>query len=341
MYAVRKYVEVTGDKNFLYDEGAEMLVETARLWVDLGFYSKLKGNKFCINGVTGPDEYNTVVNNNLYTNVMARENLWFAAATVRKMRDDDPESHMALEHKTGLQPEEVDDWQRAADNMFLPMDEKTGIHLQDEEFLEKKPWDFKNIPPEKYPLLLNYHPLVIYRHQVIKQADVVLAMFLLGNEFTLKEKKRNFDYYDELTTGDSSLSVSIQSIMAFELGYMKKAQEYAQYSVLMDLADISGNVKDGLHMASMGGTWMVMVYGYAGMRDYFGQIHFRPRIPKRFSGGRFCLTICGKLLEVDINSEKVRYTLKEGEDLTIYHENKEIRLTRERPESIIKLLPHK
>jgi alpha,alpha-trehalose phosphorylase len=337
MYAIRKYVEVTGDKNFLYDEGAEMLVETARLWLDLGFYSKLKGNKFCINGVTGPDEYNTVVNNNLFTNIMARENLWFAAATVRKMREEDPESHMALEHKTGLQPEEVDAWQRAADNMFLPVDKKTGIHLQDDGFLEKKPWDFKNIPSEKYPLLLNYHPLVIYRHQVIKQADVVLAMFLLGNEFTLGQKRRNFDYYDELTTGDSSLSVSIQSIVAFELGYMKKAQEYAQYSVLMDLADISGNVKDGLHMASMGGTWMVMVYGYAGMRDYLGRINFRPRIPKRFLGGRFCLTIRGQLLEVDIDSKEVRYTLKEGEDLTFYHEDEEVRLTKEKPALIMRM----
>jgi alpha,alpha-trehalose phosphorylase len=340
MYAVRKYVEVTGDKSFLYDEGAEMLVETARLWVDLGFYSKRKGDEFCINGVTGPDEYNTVVNNNVFTNLMARENLWYAAATVRKMREEDPESYTALEYKTNLRLEEVDAWQKAADNMFLPIDEKLGIHLQDDGFLEKKPWDFEHTPQEKYPLLLNYHPLVIYRHQVIKQADVVLAMFLLGNEFSLEEKKRNFDYYDELTTGDSSLSVSIQSIAAFELGYMNKAQEYAQYSVLMDLADIGGNAKDGLHMASMGGTWMVMVYGYAGMRDHLGRISFRPRIPKRFKGGRFSLTIRGRLLEADIDPGSVRYTMKEGEDLTIYHENEEIRLTREEPCAIKKLMSY-
>jgi alpha,alpha-trehalose phosphorylase len=197
---------------------------------------------------------------------------------------------------------------------------------------------FENTPPEKYPLLLNYHPLVIYRHQVIKQADVVLAMFLLGNEFSLEQKRRDFDYYDELTTGDSSLSVSIQSIAAFELGYMKKAQEYAQYSVLMDLADIGGNVKDGLHMASMGGTWMVMVYGFAGMRDYGGRISFRPKVPKRFLGGRFCLTIKGRLLEVDVDPETVRYTMKEGDDLTIYHEEEEIQLTKEVPTAAIKLM---
>jgi len=340
MYAVRKYVEVTGDKNFLYDEGAEMLVETARLWVDLGFYSQLKGNKFCINGVTGPDEYNTVVNNNLYTNLMARENLWFAAATVREMHKEDLESYTALAYKTDLKLEETDAWQRAADNMFLPVDEKKGIHLQDDAFLEKKPWDFKHIPPEKYPLFLNYHPLVIYRHQVIKQADVVLAMFLLGNEFSLEEKLRNFDYYDELTTGDSSLSVSIQSIIALELGYMNKAQEYARYSVLMDLADISGNAREGLHMASMGGTWMVMVYGYAGMRDYGGRISFRPRIPKHFTGGGFCLTIRGQLLEVDVDTESARYTLKEGDEFTFYHEDEKIRLTRQASTVTRKLVPH-
>jgi alpha,alpha-trehalose phosphorylase len=320
MYAVRKYVEVTADKEFLNDQGAEMLVETARLWLDLGFYSKLKGGKFCINGVTGPDEYNTVVNNNLYTNLMARENLWFAAATIRKMRVEDPESFAALRHKTDLHAAEVNAWQHAADHMFLPVDEKTGIHLQDDGFWGKKPWDFENTPSEKYPLLLNYHPLVIYRHQVIKQADVVLAMFLLGNEFSIEEKKRNFDFYDKLTTGDSSLSVSIQSIIAFELGQLEKASEYALYSVLMDLADIAGNVKDGLHMASMGGTWMTMVYGFAGMRDYEGRISFRPRLPKRFIGGSFCLTIRGCLLEVEIDLEIARYTLKQGNALTIHHE---------------------
>jgi len=336
MYALRKYVDVTGDREFLYDEGAEMLVETARLWADLGFYSQMKGGKFCINGVTGPDEYNTVVNNNLYTNLMARENLWFAAKTVRQMQQEDPESFTALKHRTGLELREVEEWQKAADSMFLPVDAKTGIHLQDDGFLEKERWDFENTPPEKYPLLLNYHPLVVYRHQVIKQADVVLAMFLLGNEFSLEEKQRNFDYYDELTTGDSSLSVSIQSIIAFELGYMDKAQEYAEYSVLMDLADIGGNVQDGLHMASMGGTWMVMVYGCAGMRDYGGRISFSPRIPKRFGGCRFSLTIRGQLLEVDIDSSSARYTLKEGDALTIYHEGEQIELTRERPEALRK-----
>ena len=331
MYAMRKYIDATGDEDFLRDFGAEMLVETARLWMDLGFFSKRKDDKFCINGVTGPDEYNTVVNNNTYTNLMARENLWYAAATVQRLMEEHPSDFAVLQDRTGLDPDEVKHWQRAADRMYLPVDEETGIHLQDDGFLEKEIWDFENTPKEKYPLLLHFHPLVIYRHRVIKQADVVLAMLLFGNEFTYEEKKRNFDYYDTLTTGDSSLSVSIQSIIANELGYMDKAREYSRHSLLMDLADIGGNARDGLHMASMGGTWMAIVYGFAGMRDHDGKISFRPQIPENVDGARISLTIRGQRLDVEFDREAVRYILRDGEALTIYHEEEEVCLTKEAP----------
>ena len=264
-YAIKKYFEITGDKDFLYNEGAEILVETARLWLDLGFF---QDGKFHIHGVTGPDEYTTVVNNNAYTNLMARENLRYAVQTVRILQNENLESFAALLDRTNLALGEIEDWDKAASQMYIPYDEVKGIHPQDDSFLSKKVWDFENVPRSKYPLLLNFHPLVIYRHQVIKQADVVLAMHLLGQEFSEEQKRRNFDYYDPLTTGDSSLSVCIQSILAFQLGYSQKALEYAYFAVLMDLADIAGNSKDGCHIASMGGSWMVMVYGFAGMKDY-------------------------------------------------------------------------
>jgi alpha,alpha-trehalose phosphorylase len=331
MYALKKYVEVTGDEGFLLDCGAEMLVETARMWRDLGFYSKDKGNKFCIDGVTGPDEYNTVVDNNTFTNLMARENLWYAAKVVRMIRKKHHDSFLTLKHRTNLQPGEVTAWQKAADAMYLPYDEKMKILPQDDGFLEKKKWDLNKIPPEKFPLLLHFHPLVIYRHQVIKQADVVLALFLLGNEFSLQAKRRNFDYYDKLTTGDSSLSVSIQSIIAFELGKMKKAEEYARYALMMDLGDIGGNVKSGLHMASMGGTWMAIVNGIAGMRDYDGQISFRPRLPGKIRLLRFRLTIRGQTIEVKMETRQVIYRLVEGEKITLHHGGHKFTLTRERP----------
>jgi alpha,alpha-trehalose phosphorylase len=332
-YALMQYAEVTGDTDFLYQEGAEMLIETARMWVSLGFYSGRANGQFCINGVTGPDEYNTVVNNNAYTNLMARENLWTAAKTLERIRASNPDRFAALAHETGLSESEIAEWQTAADRMFVPYDETAGIHLQDDEFLSKRPWDFAHTPPDKYPLLLHFHPLVIYRHNVVKQADVVLAMFMLGDEFSLEQKRRNFDYYDPLTSGDSSLSVSIQSILAMELGYRDKAIEYLRYAVWMDLADVYANVEQGCHIASMGGTWMAFVYGIAGMRHRDGRITFHPRLGQRIEGVRLHLTIQGQLLTVNIEGRKsqVTYLLREGSGLNLRHLEEELKLEPNKP----------
>jgi alpha,alpha-trehalose phosphorylase len=335
MYALRKYVQATGDEEFLRDCGAEMLVETARLWLDLGFYSKTKGGKFCINAVTGPDEYNTVVNNNAFTNLMARENLRYAAQTIENLRETDPQAFRVLTHNTALEPSEAQAWLRAADNMYVPYDEKLKIVPQDDSFLDREPWDFRNTPRERYPLLLFYHPLNIYRKQVIKQADVVLAMFLLGDAFSAEVKKRNFDFYDPLTTGDSSLSSCVEAIIAAQVGDMEKAIRYGMAALLMDLADVGGNVRDGCHIASMGGTWMMFVYGFGGMRDNDGKLSFWPRrAPQDNAILRFPLTYRGQRLEVEIGMEKVEYRLTEGECLVIRHETEEVHLTREQPVAV-------
>ncbi|MBD2098587.1 glycoside hydrolase family 65 protein [Trichocoleus sp. FACHB-591] len=326
IYALKKYVDVTGDEELLLNEGAEMSVETARMWYSLGFFSKRVAGQFCIHGVTGPDEYNAVVNNNTYTNLMARENLWYAASTVEMLRDRHPDWFIALVDKTKLELSEVKNWRKAADNMYLPFDERLKIHIQHDTFLDEKVWDFENTPPDKYPLLLHFHPLVIYRHQVIKQADIVLAMFLLGDKFSPEQKRHNFDYYDPLTTGDSSLSVSIQSIVSAEIGYLEQATEYAKYAVLMDLGDVAGNVKDGCHIAAMGGTWMVAVYGFAGMRDYNGHLSFHPKLPELVKRLRFPLTIQGQRLEVDIQETTATYLLQRGTQLAISHQGKDIQL---------------
>jgi alpha,alpha-trehalose phosphorylase len=323
-HAIMKYVDITGDKDFLYEYGAEILVETARLWYDLGFFSERKDGCFCINRVTGPDEYTTVVNNNTYTNLMARENLRSAADAVEQLRDGNVDLYRALVLRTGLEPGEAADWRRAADRMYIPFDARLVIHPQDDEFLDLKRWDFTNTPPDKYPLLLYFHPLVIYRHQVIKQADVVLAMFLLGHEFSPEQKKRNFDYYDQVTTGDSSLSACIQSIVAFEIGYDEVALRYLINALLMDLADVGGNVKDGCHIASMGGTWMGAVYGLAGLRDYGGRLSFHPNKQVRDLG--FHLTVRGQLLAVEIKTDGVTYNLEQGDGLTVYHRDERLNL---------------
>jgi alpha,alpha-trehalose phosphorylase len=331
-YAVRKYVNATGDERFMWACGAEMLVETARFWLSLGFFSDTKDGKFCINSVTGPDEYNTVVNNNAYTNLMARENLRYAAATVEHLRNNAPEAHKALLLKTGLDPLEPEEWLRAAENMYIPYDKKLGIVPQDDSFLDRERWDFANTPPENYPLLLFYHPLNIYRKQVIKQADVVLAMFLLGDLFSPEAKRRNFEFYDPLTTGDSSLSSCIEAIIATQIGDTEKAIQYGIAALLMDLADVGGNVRDGCHVASMGGTWMMLVYGLGGLRDDDGTLSFWPkRAPEDNATLRFPLTYREQMLEVEIGPGRVQYALREGQAVTIRHQTEQIELTAEQP----------
>jgi alpha,alpha-trehalose phosphorylase len=331
MYALRKYVQATGDELFLQDYGAEMLVETARLWVDLGFYSDAKGGKFCINGVTGPDEYNAVVNNNAYTNLMARENLGYAAQVIESLRTTEPDAYDALVQKTALEASEVKEWIRAAEMYAVRRD--AGHHPQDGHFLDETlglPEHTGDLSPTAF-----YHPLNIYRKQVIKQADVVLAMFLLGDGFPMETKKRNFDFYDPLTTGDSSLSSCVEAIIAAQIGDMDKAFRYGMAALLMDLADVGGNVKDGCHIASMGGTWMMLTYGFGGMRDNDGTLSFWPhRAPEENAELRFPLTYRGQLLEIEIGLDKVEYALREGERLVIRHETEEILLTRESPRAV-------
>ncbi len=326
MYALKKYVEVTGDRDFLWDYGAEMLVETARMWEDLGGYPRGPDGDFHIQGVTGPDEYTALVNDNAYTNLMARHNLRFAIETVETLQRNDKERFATLARRTGLKSSEIHGWKVAAERMYIPYDAERRIHPQDENFLEKEIWDLPNTPVELFPLLLHYHPLVLYRYQVIKQADVVLAMFLLGDEFSVEQKRRNFEYYDPLTTGDSSLSASIQSIVAAEIGDLEKAYQYAFEATVMDLADVGGNVKDGAHIASMGGTWMALVYGFAGMRDYGGTISFRPKnIPPLKKLG-FSLQVRGQVLQVLIDDDVVTYTIEQGDGMTIEHCGEEIAL---------------
>jgi alpha,alpha-trehalose phosphorylase len=325
-YALKKYVDVTDDVSLLYDGGAEIMVETARLWADMGCYSDELDGAFVINGVTGPDEYTAIVNNNRYTNMMARENLRAAGWAVSFVRTVQPETFTRLVDDTGLDLSELEAWQHAAEKMYLPVDPRTGIHPQDDTFLAKAVWPFEETKPEQHPLMLHFHPLVLYRHQVIKQADVVMAMFLLSGDFSLEEKRRNFDYYDPLTTRDSSLSSCIQSIVAMEIGYEEKALDYFLDAAMMDLADVGGNVMDGVHVASCGGVWMALVYGFGGLREDGVRTSLRPRLPPGWTRLRFPIAVHGKRLEVDIGTESVTYTLQEGSTLRIRHDGEDLSL---------------
>jgi alpha,alpha-trehalose phosphorylase len=314
-YAVRRYAQVAGDEEFLLEVGAEILVHTARLWEDLGFYDQR--GRFHIHGVTGPDEYTAVVNDNAYTNLMARMNLSFAAWYVRELQDERPAEYRALTSETDLQESEVEAWVRAADAMHVPFDRRRGIHPQDANFLEREVWDLDGTPPERFPLLLHYHPLVIYRFQVIKQADIVLAMFLLGNEFSLERKRANFDYYDALTTGDSSLSACVQTVIAAEIGDEQRALEYFRYALLIDLADAAGNVSDGVHIAAAAGSWMAIVNGFGGVRDYDGRLSLDPHLPRTWRSLEFSLHFRDRQLRIRLTHDEERYTLEEGHPLDV------------------------
>jgi alpha,alpha-trehalose phosphorylase len=339
-YAVRQFVRVTGDQEFLAREGVEILVETARFWADLGFFSVRRDGQFCIQGVTGPDEYSAVVDNNAYTNLMARENLTAAAEGLQLLEDSDPDAYARLVARLKIEPQEPSEWCRAADNMFIPYDERAGVLLQDEHFLNRKPWDFEHTPLDHYPLLLHYHPLNIYRHQVIKQTDVVLATFLAGDRFSDEEKRRVFEYYDPLTTADSSLSSCVQSVMASEVGDAQVAYEYFLLSAAVDLANLAGNVGDGIHVASCGGVWMALVNGFAGMRDLDGDdLRFCPRLPADWDFLRFRLLVRSTRIEVEMTRESTTYRLLDGESIGLITDSQHITVGPDEPVTVPAVTP--
>jgi alpha,alpha-trehalose phosphorylase len=314
-YAVRRYLNISDDGKFLVEVGAALLVETARMWADLGFHAD--DGRFHLHSVTGPDEYTAVVNDNTYTNLMARLNLNYAATSMQALEAREPAAYAALVAELDLDPAEREAWYRAAAAMYVPFDGRRGMHPQDANFLEREVWDLDATPAERFPLLLHYHPLVIYRHQVIKQADVVLAMFLLGNEFSDEQKRANFAYYDALTTGDSSLSACIQSIMAAEIGNEAAALEYFRFALLMDLADASGNSSDGVHIASAAGVWQALTFGFGGVREYDGRLSISPHLPKRWTELSFSLRFRGRLLRIQLTHDEDTYMIEDGEPLEL------------------------
>jgi beta-phosphoglucomutase len=326
-FALAKYVAATGDRTLLLESGAELIFETARFWFDLGRFVAEQDGAFCIDEVTGPDEYTALVNNNLYTNLMAQWNLEYACSLARDLAETAPDDYRRIASAISLVDAEIDDWTNAAARMRLPYHRGLGIHAQDDVFLTRAVWDFAGTPPENYPLLLHYHPLNVYRFQVLKQPDVVLAQVLLPERFTMADKRRNFDYYDPLTTGDSSLAPCIQSVAAAELGYPERAYSYFERTARMDLDDVGDNTMAGVHTAAMAGTWMSLIYGFGGMADRRPELCFDPRLPERLTGMRFRLRFHGRLLEVGLTRDHATYLLLEGDPLSITHRGRTIALT--------------
>lgn len=318
-YAIHKYLEATEDTDFLVEIGAEMLFETARCWAHRGVFLESRGGAYCINEVCGPDEYKPGVNNNCYTNYMAQFNLRLALQARERLMGDYPEDYIRLVSKLKIDETEFALWQKCADRMYLPFDADLGIHPQDDSFVDKDPIDIDSIPQDEIPLVANWHPLVIWRHQVIKQADVILLLFLLGDQFTLAEKKADFDYYEPKTTHDSSLSPAIYSIIASEVGYPEFAYNYFLQTVRLDLDDYNRNAWQGLHTACMAGSWMGVVNGFAGMRTFGGSLSFKPFVPEKWKSYRFKVKFRGSQLQVEVSPEYTTYSLLQGGSFSFYH----------------------
>jgi alpha,alpha-trehalose phosphorylase len=321
--AVGRYVAVSQDQSFERETGLELLVETARLWRSLGHFDT--SGRFRIDGVTGPDEYSAVADNNIYTNLMAQRNLRLAADAVARHADRAAE--------LGVDPDEAADWRDAAQAVLIPFDERLGVHSQAEGFTEHQRWDFERTAPEQYPLMLHFPYLDLYRKQVVKQADLVLAMHLRGDAFSTEAKARNFAYYEPLTVRDSSLSACTQAVIAAEVGHTELAYDYFAEAALTDLDNLERNTRDGLHIASLAGAWIVAVAGFGGMRDHDGALSFTPRLPERLTRLAFGMTFRERRLRVELAHGEARYSLLDGAPLQVTHHGETITVDSERPVS--------
>jgi alpha,alpha-trehalose phosphorylase len=325
-FAIKLYIEASGDQAFLSEGGAEMLIETARIWLQLGHFNARRGGAFCIDAVTGPDEYTALIDNNYYTNRMAQEHLRYAVAVTRELAAKSPKYFDTLAQRLDLSGNEIADWSRAADAMYLPYDERLRIVAQDDTFLDKATWDFAGTPAEKYPLLMHHHPLTLYRHQVCKQADAVLALVLAGDNVDRAAKRRSFDYYEPITVHDSTLSASTFAILAAEVGYAEKAQRYLFETLRVDLDDLHANTGHGAHMAAMAGSWLALAWGFGGLRVSGGRIEFDPMLPPKWRGYRFGIVWSGRRFTVAVDAKAAHYTLLDGMPLEIAHAGRPLTL---------------
>jgi alpha,alpha-trehalose phosphorylase len=329
--AVIRYFEATRDSVFMEEVGGDLLVQTARLWCSLGHYDDGRG--FRIDGVTGPDEYSAVADNNLFTNLMAARNLRAAAVTCQR--------YPAVVEALGVSDEEIRGWLDAADAMVIPYDEDLGVHSQADDFTRHQRWDFEHTKRSDYPLLLHATYFDLYRKQVVKQADLVLAMHLCGEEFTAEQKAKNFTYYEAITVRDSSLSACTQAVVAAEVGHLGLAYQYLREAALMDLDDLEHNTPDGLHIASLSGSWMALVAGFGGLRersphpglepDVDAYLAFRPRLPAVLRRLTFRLVYRDERLRVTVTPKEARYELEGEHPLMLEHHGEPFQLRPGRP----------
>jgi len=306
--AFELYRFITGDLTLERECGVEVLAETARLWMSLGHYDR--HGQWHIHGITGPDEYTAVIDDNAFTNLMAARNLYAAVQACRR--------HPDIAVTLDVTPEETEEWWAAAEAVYVPYNAELGVHEQNAGFTSYGEWDFE-ANDRSYPLMLNTPYFQLYRKQVIKQADLVLAMHWCGTEFSAAEKARNLDYYEARTVRDSSLSAGTQAVMAAETGHLELAHAYLHEAALVDLRNLQSNTDQGMHIASLAGAWIALVEGFGGLRVGEDMLRLDPALPEGISRLAFRVSWRGIPLKVAVTREEVTCQLlgENGEEMPL------------------------
>lgn len=317
-FAIYNYTRYTGDKSYVLNEGSKVLTEISRFWADRIHYSQRKG-QYMIHGVTGPDEYENNVNNNWYTNYLAK---WTLKYTLEILDDVSPEQAAEL----NVSNEEKQHWQDIINKMYLPEDDELGIFVQDDDFLDKELKPVSELPADQLPINQHWSWDKILRSAFIKQGDILQGIWDFIDDFTPEQKKANFDFYEPLTVHESSLSASIHSILAADLHYEEKAVEMYERTSRLDLDNYNNDTADGLHITSMTGSWLAIVQGFAGMRVRHDQLHFAPFLPKKWNGYRFRLNFRGRVIQVSVGNDGTHLKLVSGKPLTIDVKGKNVQL---------------
>lgn len=318
-YGIWHYVKNTGDKEFLHSKGAEMLIQISRFYATRGQWGQQSG-KYGYFGVMGPDEFQLMVNNNCYINLMAQKSFEYTLDTLSEMKKQAPEAFALVAEKTGLRDEELTDWKNKADNMKIPVDEVTGVFEEHDGFFDMPHIDIHSIPVTEFPLYSNWSYDRLYRYDMIKQPDVLMFMFLYNGQFSKEAKLANYEYYESRCIHESSLSPSIHSILASEIGKPEEAYSFFEFATRLDLDNYNRNTREGLHTTSIAAAWMNIVYGFGGMRSDGDRLSFQPSLPERWNEYSFQVMYEGVILRILVNKTSVTLTAINGgsTDITVY-----------------------
>ncbi|HEY1195440.1 glycoside hydrolase family 65 protein [Flavobacterium sp.] len=322
-FAIYNYYRYTGDYSYIPEKGLEVLIGIARFWHQRASFSKDK-NQYVILGVTGPNEYENNINNNFYTNYIAKWCIDFASEQIEKVASEYPADHKRVLDKVNLSSAEIQEWKKVADDMYFPISEELGIYLQQDGFLDKDLVPVKDLDKSQRPINQKWSWDRVLRSPYIKQADVLQGFYFFEDHFSKEELKRNFEFYESFTVHESSLSPCVHSIQAAALDKMDMAYTFYLRTSRLDLDDYNKEVEEGCHITSMAGTWMSIVEGFGGMRVKNNQLHFSPKIPKEWKGYSFKINFRNQILKVSVNHNETTFTVDGDQDLEIIVNGKAI-----------------